>query len=86
MSNKPLMKCGHTANAHDSNGNPVCVLCANIRDGWDEVEDKRPSLVGREARCAFCGRKTESEWDLPFFTYEPEQDYDEYYCGCRGWD
>lgn len=26
-----------------------------------------------------------SSWDLPFFSHKPDEEYDEYYCGCLGW-
>lgn len=27
-----------------------------------------------------------SNWNLPFFSYKPDQEKDEFYCGCWGWD
>jgi hypothetical protein len=27
-----------------------------------------------------------SNLDLPFFVYKPTEQYDEYFCGCMGWD
>ena len=27
-----------------------------------------------------------SSLKLPFFRYSPEEEYDEYFCGCMGWD
>jgi len=46
----------------------------------------------RLARCAyFAGEKgthalVPSKKELAFFESMPDQDYDQYYCGCRGWD
>lgn len=75
-----LMKCGHTANA-ESNGKPCCVICNCF-----EIEENKPDLTGRKAICHDCGKKRDSSYDLPFFEYKPNEPYDEYYCGCMGWD
>lgn len=103
----PLMKCGHSANAIDEDGNPMCVICwmPDTTD-WKEVIDT-PDLSTRTARCAYYGRKISlnnecdmcmespdglchceqpSNTDLAFFEYEPEEEYDKYYCGCHSWD
>ena len=50
------------------------------------IENMTEGLEGRKARCAWCNKKTDSCWDLPFFEYKPNKEYDEYYCGCGGWD
>lgn len=76
----PLMKCGHTANA-ESNGKPCCVICDCF-----EIADTKPNLEGRKARCTYCNKMTDSSYNLPFFEYQANKTYDEYYCGCRGWD
>lgn len=86
---KYLMSCGHIAQSMDSSGNPTCIICfpnpksiivkrklINMTDG----------LEGRKAKCAWCNKKTDSRWDLAFFEYKPDKEYDEYYCGCGGWD
>jgi len=80
-----MMKCGHTANANQA-GKPVCAICYGIRPGANEVENELPSLDGRTACCPDCGKKTTSNFNLPFFSYQPNQQYDSYYCGCYGWD
>lgn len=77
---KPLMKCGHTANAETFSGQPCCVIC-----GCTEIVE-RPSLKGRKAKCAYCGKIKDSDYNLPFFEYRPDREYDSYYCGCGGWD
>lgn len=77
-----LMKCGHIANAKvAATGDPVCIICdcLEVDKEIDEIED-------REARCTECGRRTKSKVDLPFFKYCPDKEYDDYYCGCYGWD
>lgn len=78
---KPLMKCGHTANATDVNGKPCCVIC-----DCDEIENVTPSLAGRKAKCSDCGHIVDSDENLPFFRYRPDKECDTYYCGCWGWD
>ena len=82
---KPLMKCGHTANAETSTGEPCCAICAGFtEDAYIVVP--RPSLEGRKAKCSFCGNIVDSDYNLPFFEYKPENEYDSYYDGCGGWD
>jgi hypothetical protein len=46
------------------------------------------SLVGRTAKCAIvkCKKEEPSSLSLPFFSYKSDQEKDEYYCGCIGWD
>ena len=89
-----LMKCGHTAQAVDGGGNPVCVFCM-----CEEVAEEKPDLTGRKARCSYFGKtfrrggrmvtchgEADSKYTLPFFEYKPKSQYDAYYCGCWGWD
>lgn len=83
------MKCGHVANAHDPYGNPVCVVCTGITNEADIIEKEcfeNVGLEGRIAKCAECLTTTESRWDLPFFKYCPDKEYDAYYDGCYGWN
>ena len=92
-----LMKCGHVANAHrvldDGTKIPACVICSGNPDS--EIIDREckgtDGLEGRKAICT--GHKgdrrnsiIDSKWELPFFKYCPDKEYDEYYCGCWGWD
>jgi hypothetical protein len=83
MIDKIMMKCGHVANAKH-NGKPCCVLCCGIRDGWDQISEN-PDLTGRHAKCATCGQVKHSIENLAFFEYRPDQEFDLFYCGCRGW-
>lgn len=76
-----LMKCGHTAMAKDSNGNPVCPICM-----CTEILNEKPNLEGRIAKCEFCSNERKSDFSLPFFEYKKDKKYDSYYCGCFGWD
>jgi hypothetical protein len=82
---KPLMGCGHAANATRADGSPVCVICLGIVAGADTVVTA-PSLEGRVARCWDCSRTVPSSTDLPFFEHRPDEAEDRYYSGCRGWD
>lgn len=48
-------------------------------------------LAGRMATCGSPNTNTEhnpkpSSPDLAFFRYQPENENDDYYCGCLGWD
>ena len=86
---KYLMKCGHVANAIDENGKPICAFCAPDVDGVTVervIDSETGGLEGRKARCTWCGRVTNSRWNLPFFAYSAKSDTDSYYCGCGGWD
>ena len=94
MKNKPMMKCGHVANAVTADNQPACAIC-----GCTELSEQETDLTGRKARCVYYGRRffhqgrmvtctseDKSSTSLPFFAHKPESDYDEYYCGCCGWD
>lgn len=80
-----LMKCGHTANAtqisKDGTKKPCCIICNCI-----EVDDDKPDLIGRKAKCTDCGNIEISSYDLPFFKHNRGKQYDGFYCGCRGWN
>lgn len=79
-----LMKCGHTSNAKDNNGNPVCVICG-CKDVEKETEGS-DGLEEREAECCYCGKTVKSSYTLAFFEHRKDKPKDEFYCGCRGWD
>lgn len=79
-----LMECGHVNNAVTFDGKPCCAICAC--DSIDREVHGREFLEDREAECPYCHKRTESAWNLPFFEYKPDQDHDEYYDGCFGWD
>ena len=85
MNKQVMMECGHASNAIDDKGDPCCAICAGIGAGYNVVA-KTPDLKGRLARCSYCRKTAPSNIDLPFFTHIPDKDYDDYYCGCRGWD
>lgn len=85
---KYLMQCGHVANATNGKGEAVCVIC-----DCEKVVSECSGTKGLEGRFAICSQhKREintpvpSRWELPFFEYRPDKEYDLYYCGCYGWD
>ena len=89
----PMMKCGHAANAtteRDGKTIPVCVICIGITPGADEIAET-PSLEGRFAQCSYRYKDkphglVPSSTELAFFTHKPNEQYDQYYCGCYRWD
>jgi hypothetical protein len=86
---KYLMKCGHVNNATDEEGNPICIICLGIDNGYNQVDkicEGNIGLEGRKAKCLDCQKTVDSRWDLPYFQYRPECEYDIYYNGCYGWD
>jgi len=84
MEGNVLMRCGHIANAvHD--GKPCCAICVPKKEAF-EIAEELPDIKNREAKCSDCDRVVKSEITLPFFEYLPDQKYDRYYCGCRGWE
>lgn len=85
MNEPVLMKCGHTANAEYDDGKPCCLICSPKREAY-EVIDEKPDLTGRKAKCTDCGEIVDSNWNLPFFEYCPDKEYDRFYSGCWGWD
>lgn len=82
----PVMKCGHVANARNVLGDPLCVICLGVHPGASEVDWEAHPREYRKAKCRYCGTITESSTQLPFYQYRPNDEYDSYYCGCRGWD
>jgi hypothetical protein len=60
----------------------------------DIKKEIKTATEGLEGRYAVCSQhklgtrnsKVPSRWDLPFFTYRPQYETDDYYCGCRGWN
>ena len=95
----PMMKCGHAANGTCSRSggvdfNPplqVCVICFCL-----EQAETQPNLEGRKARCSYQKKRDgsshtddelkPSSLDLTFFSHHPDREFDEFYCGCWGWD
>ncbi len=80
---KPLMACGHLANAFVDEGKPACAIC-----GETTVSTLLSGLEmgDRVSRCVYCQKEVSSKPTLPFFKFSPKEKYDEHYCGCRGWN
>lgn len=96
---KPLMECGHVANAYallpvneeytdqmqnSRNGKIYvhsCVICDS-----DVIAEDQTMPDDRKAKCSLCGKVVDSSYDLAFFKYQPDKEYDDYYCGCEGWN
>jgi len=87
---KPCKRTGLTVD------HPSCVICMGIDPGACTVSEK-PSLEGRQAICSYGRIKrgkhvpVRSSWDLAFFEYQgpgarKQSEFDDYYCGCFGWD
>lgn len=81
---KYLMKCGHVNNAVNANKEPVCVIC-NCFDILNQCSSS-DDLGDRSSRCIYCNKIEKSKWNLPFFKYTPQKEYDSHYCGCEGWE
>lgn len=95
-----LMQCGHTANSTYQD-QPVCAICFTAGGRVSTAMKaltvaEKTSLNLRRARCSygqqgFCKNiknitEVDSDYDLAFFKYDPEKEFDTYYCGCFGWD
>ena len=84
-----MMKCGGAGNAMTwKDGKPI--PCCS-RHHWHTedaitIDDNPPSLENRMASCTDCHILTSSNLHLAFFHYMVGQEFDEYYCGCQGWD
>lgn len=93
-----LMECGHVARARiNQTKEPFCPVCFCSTKAL-----QIPDLTNRIARCynfghevvsklgrmhfITCRGERPSSLDLPFFYYKPNDTYDQFYCGCDGWD
>jgi hypothetical protein len=45
----------------------------------------QPDLSNRKAKCN-CGKIENSDANMAFFKYKIDEQYDQFYCGCSGWD
>jgi hypothetical protein len=95
-----LMKCGHSTHAVTSSGEPVCVICVGMTPDAriPATESESKALTdGRMMRCSYqrgrdgkpCAARTTPVPSNPraaFFASKPSQEFDEFYCGCWGWD
>lgn len=76
-----VMACGHTANAVNSKKEPICYIC-----NCSTIAYKKYDLKGRKAKCPYCKKIVESNYNLPMFKYNKDCEFDEFYDGCFGWD
>lgn len=51
-----------------------------------EPKEENQEEKVRMAKCTYHQKFTPSHEGLPFFRARPESEFDEYYCGCYGWD
>lgn len=91
MKPKPILECGHVANGRlIGTDKPCCVICIDTGcAGAEDIMVPQPKLVNRQAACTYCKRVEPSSkafTTLAFFQYLPAREYDDFYCGCRGWD
>jgi hypothetical protein len=88
------MACGCVAQGREQgSGKPVCVVHLCL-----EPAASAPDLTGRRARCSYygaasphmrgrrCASEQPSSLELAFFVHHPDREFDEFYCGCWGWD
>lgn len=99
---KIMMACGHAANSvhhlDDGTVEPACFICSCFTLGFEpDLTDRvaRCGYYGRNTHknecpiCTYggiCRCERPSSTDLAFFGYHPDKPYDEFYCGCWGWD
>jgi hypothetical protein len=59
---KPMMMCGHAANATNAaTGAPICAICAGMTPNAKIVDTTVPDLDGRVAICSYAQRSTDPE-------------------------
>ena len=83
MTEEVYMECGHKANA-TCEGKPCCVICAPSKESMTPTE--KPDLTGRKCKCVHCGKIVPSTEHIAFFEHRPNEEYDDHYDGCWGWD
>jgi hypothetical protein len=66
VTGKPMMQCGHAANA-TAQGGPCCAICAPDTAAYLPCD--APNLAGRQARCSYKCKVVPSSTALPFFEY-----------------
>lgn len=80
-----LLKCGCSAQATLSYGGSEPKAGCGIHD-CTEIDESPPDLTNRIAKCSYGGNPVPSSTRLAFFRHHPNKEFDEYYCGCWGWD
>ena len=83
------MACGHVTTA-TMDGKPVCAVCYGRCDRAEivvyECVSDTTGLESRKSKCRYCSNIVDSKWNLPFFEYNPDNEYDSHYDGCMGWN
>lgn len=51
---------------------------------WRDPLDVQPHL--KRAKCGMCSNTMIANDRAPHYVNRPGETFDEYYCGCRGWD
>jgi hypothetical protein len=87
-----LMKCGCVSHGLTKwrypDGTTREVRSCSIHN-CEEVATEVPDLTSRVAKCTYkrrCKKTSASNIELAFFRYCKDAEFDEYYCGCQGWD
>jgi hypothetical protein len=57
-----------------------------ISCGWNASQNHKFSPRPENASENVCYCETDSDMSLPFFSHDADKKYDEFYCGCLGWD
>jgi hypothetical protein len=81
---------------------PCCVLhnCIEVAEAAPDLSDRIARCTYRSCKTYLAkyrdthygalrddGRSyAPSDLKLPFFKYKPDEEFDEYFCGCMGWD
>lgn len=85
MSKEVFLKCGCTANAQLRKQDGTFVPSCIFHNCTEAIE--APSLEGRMMKCGSpCGKTKPSNLKAAFFQHRPDKEFDQFYCGCRGWD
>jgi hypothetical protein len=82
---KFIMACGHAPSGADKEGCPICAICVGIT-AKAELRQTVSIPISRQAKCSHCGSYAPSVENLAFYQYKPNEEYDEFYCGCAGWN
>ena len=66
-----LMQCGCVSQGTNGKGEPVCVIHHGFIPEAFIVQNEKPSLEGRKAKCTSCHKEpVDSLYGLPFFEYK----------------
>ena len=80
---KTIMQCGCAASGRIKVAGEFVPGC--VTHFCTDVSETQTVSAGRLVMCMACGQTQPSSTSLAFFRGRPDQDYDNHYCGCRGW-